>query len=136
MKLDNKLLMAAAIVTILNFHNCTKYEDNPAFSLSTKKSRLVGTWEIVKVGGYSYSSSSDIYFFEFERDGDFEQGYIEDDGSIYAYGGEWEWEDNKKILEIERNSYYGYVLKFQIKKLTNKELKLELNGEEWELEKM
>ena len=134
MKLDNKLLMAAAIVTILNFQSCSKYEDNPAFSLSTKKSRLVGTWEIVKVGGYSYSSFSDTYFFEFERDGDFEQGYIEEDGSIYAYGGEWEWEDSKKTLEIE--NYYGYVLKFHIKKLTNKELKLELNGEEWELEKM
>ena len=133
MKKTNQLLMTASLVTLLNFQSCTKYDEGPAFSLIPKKSRLVGTWEIVKIDG-NRLTGSDIYFFEFERDGDFEQGYIEDDGSIYAYSGTWEWEDNKEIIEVV--NYYGYILKFEVERLTNDELILELNNEEYELEKM
>ena len=51
----------------------------------------------------------------------------------YTYSGEWEWENNKEEIEIELN---GYVQDFKIKKLTNKELKLEYDNDEWEFEKM
>ena len=55
MKQNNLLLLAATLVTVLNFQSCSKYEDNPAFSLSSKKSRLVGEWEVVRVNGQSSS---------------------------------------------------------------------------------
>ena len=128
MKNNNLLLLAATLVTVLNFQSCSKYDENPAFSLSTKKSRLAGEWEIVKVNGQSsnqYFGPDETYFFEFEKDGDFEFGYTETDYGTtytYSYSGEWEWENNKKEIEIELQ---GYVIDFEIIKLTKKELILE-----------
>ena len=84
---NNLLLLAATIVTVLNFHSCSKYEDNPAFSLSSKNSRLAGEWEVVKINGqtvenyfedyftsyspssYSFDVNADITW-EFDKDGD------------------------------------------------------------------
>ena len=128
MKNNNLLLLAATFVTVLNFQSCSKYEENPPFSLSTKKSRLAGEWEVVKVDGQSssqYFSSDETYFFEFEKDGDFEFGYTETyNGSTYtySYSGEWEWENNKEQIEIELQ---GYVIDYEIIKLTKNELILE-----------
>jgi hypothetical protein len=144
MKKNNLLLLAATLVTVLNFQSCSKYEENPPFSLSTKKSRLAGEWEVVKVDGQSssqYFGSDETYFFEFEKDGDFEFGYTETyNGSTYtySYSGEWEWENNKEQIEIELQ---GYVIDYEIIKLTKKELILEdksgiLFDGEIELEKM
>ncbi|MDG1797875.1 MAG: lipocalin family protein [Flavobacteriales bacterium] len=140
-KQTNLLLLAATLVTILNFQSCSKYEENPAFSLSTKKSRLVGEWEVIKVDGQSSSQYFGVgytYTFDFEKDGDFEFGYTYTNGSYtnsYSSSGEWEWENNKEEIEIEIN---GYVVDFEIIKLTKKELILESanGGEEWEFEKM
>ena len=128
MKNNNLLLLAATLVTVLNFQSCSKYDENPAFSFSTKKSRLAGEWEIVKVDGQTsnqYFGPRYTYFFEFEKDGDFEFGYTETDYGTtytYSYSGEWEWENNKKEIEIELQ---GYVIDFEIIKLTKKELILE-----------
>ena len=138
MKQDNLLLLAATLVTVLNFQSCSKYEDNPAFSLSSKKSRLVGEWEVVRVDGQSssqYFGPGYTYTFEFESDGDFEYGYTYTDGVntySYSYSGEWEWENNKEEIEVELN---GTIMDFKIKKLTNKELKLEYDNVEMEFEK-
>ena len=144
MKKNNLLLLAATLVTVLNFQSCKKYEENPPFSLSTKKSRLAGEWEVVKVDGQSssqYFGSDETYFFEFEKDGDFEFGYTETyNGSTYtySYSGEWEWENNKEQIEIELQ---GYVIDYEIIKLTKNELILEDKSSiifegEIELEKM
>jgi len=144
MKKNNLLLLAATLVTVLNFQSCSKYEENPPFSLSTKKSRLAGEWEVVKVDGQSssqYFGSDETYFFEFEKDGDFEFGYTETDYGTtytYSYSGEWEWENNKEEIEIV---IQGYVIDYEIIKLTKKELILEdksgiLFDGEIELEKM
>ena len=140
-KQTNLLLLAASLVTVLNFQSCSKYEKNPAFSLSTKKSRLVGEWEVIKVDGQlssQYFGVGYTYTFDFEKDGDFEFGYTYTNGSYtnsYSSSGEWEWENNKEEIEIEIN---GYVVDFEIIKLTKKELILESanGGEEWEFEKM
>jgi hypothetical protein len=144
MKKNNLLLLAATLVTVLNFQSCSKYDENPAFSLSSKKSRLAGEWEIVKVDGQSsnqYFGPNETYFFEFEKDGDFEFGYRETyNGNTYtySYSGEWEWENNKEEIEIE---FQGYVIDYEIIKLTKKELILEdksgiIFEGEIELEKM
>jgi hypothetical protein len=140
-KPTNLLLFAATLVTVLNFQSCSKYDENPPFSLSTKKSRLVGEWEVVKIDGQSsnqYFGPGYTYTFEFEKDGDFEFGYTYSYGSYtnsYSSSGEWEWENNKEEIEVEINCY---VLDFEIIKLTKKELILESQngGEEWEFEKM
>ncbi|MBU3660524.1 MAG: hypothetical protein FGM14_11665 [Flavobacteriales bacterium] len=41
-----KLAFIALIITLLS--SCNKYEEGPNFSLSSKKSRLVGEWKLVK----------------------------------------------------------------------------------------
>jgi hypothetical protein len=144
-KPSNLLLLAATLVTVLNFQSCSKYDENPAFSLSSKKSRLVGDWEVVKLDGQSsnqYFGPGYTYTFEFEKDGDFEFGYTYSYGTYtYSYNlnGEWEWENNKEEIEIEIN---GYVIDFEIIKLTKQELILEdksgqvFSGGEIEFEKM
>ena len=144
-KPSNLLLLAATLVTVLNFQSCSKYDENPAFSLSSKKSRLVGEWEVVKLDGQSsnqYFGPGYTYTFEFEKDGDFEFGYTYSYGTYtnsYSYNGEWEWENNKEEIEIEIN---GYVIDFEIIKLTKQELILEdksgqgFSGGEIEFEKM
>ena len=50
----------------------------------------------------------------------------------YSQAGEWEWEDGKEVIEIEMNSY---IMDYEIKKLTNNELKLVIDNQEIELEK-
>lgn len=143
------LLLAAAAVTILNFESCKKYEDGPAFSLRSKKARLTGEWELVKINGqspeqyYGYSSfySLDIEW-EFESDNDFKStmSYSYNNGSYsysysYSYKGEWEWEDNKEAIEISLDGYSSSD-EYEIKRLTNKELTIEYeNNVEWEFEK-
>lgn len=138
MNTNNKLLLAATLVTVMNFQSCSKYDDNPAFSLRTKKSRLVGEWEVVRIDNQTpsqYFGPGYTYTFEFESDGDFEMGYSYSYGSYsysYSQAGEWEWEDGKEVIEIEVNSY---IMDYEIKKLTNNELKLVIDNQEIELEK-
>tara|TARA_B100001093_G_scaffold408404_1_gene397241 strand:+ start:2806 stop:3243 length:438 start_codon:yes stop_codon:yes gene_type:complete len=139
---NSTLLLAAAAITVLNFQSCSKYEDGPAFSIRTKQGRLVGKWEVVKVGGQNsnaYFGAGYTYYFEFESDGDFEMSYDYTYNGLtysYSYDGEWEWENNKSQIEIEMN---GSKSEFDIKKLTNSEMTLEYsNGnttQEWEFEK-
>lgn len=135
--------MLAAVVTILNFSSCSKYEDGPNFTLRTKKARLTGEWEVVKMSGQDLDVGYEVEF-EFEKDGDFKYTYGYSSGGSsysysysYSYSGEWEWEDSKEDIEIKLNlDGYSYNMDFKILRLTNKELVLEdVSGDEWELEK-
>jgi hypothetical protein len=156
---NSTLLLAAAAITVLNFQSCSKYEDGPAFSLRTKKGRLVGDWELVKINGQNpetYMSSSsgswstvvsnvDIEW-EFESDGDWkrkaswERTYNSSYGSYGSYTqnvdyvdrGEWEWDNNKEEVEIE---YDGYSYDYDILKLSNSELVLDYNDVQFKFEK-
>ena len=162
---QSTLLLAAAAVTILNFESCKKYEDGPLFSLRSKKARLTGEWELVKIngqnpneylsnnGGYSYYNSNRVITnfsseWDFEDDNDFSRNtsYTETTSYTNWYGytqtnvndynnsetGDWDWEDNKEDIEIRAN---GVISEYEILKLTNKELKLEYGGTEFEFEK-
>ena len=147
MNTDSKsiVLLTLAAVTILNFQSCKKYDEGPSFSLISKKGRLTGEWEVVKIDGQSYNSYNGAdpgtnyeMFWEFESDGDFKMtmsysypGYSYSD----SYKGEWEWENDKEEIEIKIDNS-NYSIDFEILKLTNKELILEDNyGQEWEFEK-
>lgn len=134
------LLMIASVVTILNFSSCSKYDDGPNFTLRTKKARLTGEWEVVKMGGQNLDAGYELEF-EFEKDGDFKWTYGYSSGGSsysYTYSGEWEWEDDKEDIRISVNDggSYSYNIDYKILRMTNKELVLEdTYGDEWELEK-
>ncbi len=131
------MLMAATLVIVLNFSSCGKYEDGPAFTFRSKKGRLSGEWEIVKVGNQTISGYEVVW--EFEKDGDWSQNFSYSYGGStysYTYNGDWEWKSSKEELEISYNDG-GTVnsQRFEILRLTNKELWLEdEQNEKWELE--
>jgi hypothetical protein len=117
-------------------YSCSKYDDGPFFSLRTKKGRLVGEWELDKViqNGQTQSLDSDYdIIWEFERDGDFEQT-LEYGSYSYGYNGDWEFDNNGEELEIEINEYGTQT--YEINRLTNNELWIEINdgGDKRELE--
>ncbi len=131
MKMNKKLMLAATVVIMLNFSGCGKYEDGPFFSLRPKKARLVGEWEVVEINKEKPDEGSKI-IMEFEKDGDFSLSYFYSSYSE-SYLGEWEWEDNKKTVEIEVD---GEKSELEILRLTNDELWFEdENNNEWQLEK-
>ena len=127
--------MAATLVVVLNFASCSKYEDGPSFSLRTKKGRLTGEWEVVKIGTQTAQGNYEIVC-EFSKDGSWSQTYSYSYGGqsySYTYNGNWEWASNKEDLRIIDTD--GDVEQFKIKRLTNKELWLEDNtSTKWELE--
>ncbi len=108
-KTSKKLMLAAAVVIMLNLNSCGKYDDGPAFSLKTKTSRLVGEWEIVEINGVNQTSNTS---FEFDDDGDFSvNSSYSYNGSNYNYSskGEWEWEDGKEITEWRFYLHYFFL---------------------------
>jgi hypothetical protein len=151
--------MAAVAVTVFNFHSCSKYEDNNGLSLRSKTGRLTGTWEVVKINGqspsvyfanalnaYGYNVSTDIDMeWEIESNNDISNelsGTINISYGSYSYNtpintadnGEWEWGTNKESIEVDWNT--AGSVEFEIKKLTNSEMKLENeSGVEYEFEK-
>jgi len=142
-KMSQKLLLAAALVTVLNFQSCKKYDDGPTFSLKTKKSRLTREWEVVKVydekgvqvfpyTGFGYSVD---FNFEFLKDGDFVESFAYSYGSYsysYSYKGTWEFSSNKEDLIIDIDNS---VEKWHITRLTKKELNFtDSDDYEWELD--
>lgn len=133
MKIENNLLMAAALVTVVNFSSCKKYEDGPSLSLRTKKSRLTGEWEVVRVGNQSFPYNGYSLEMEFDKDGDLDFKYSYGTYS-YSYKGDWEFSGDKEELEL---SFDGQITDFEILRLTNKELWLEEpnSNQEWRLEK-
>ena len=151
---NKKVLVVSSLVTILNFHSCKKYEENPNLVLSTKKSRLIGEWEVVKVDGepienyfnnlFSNTNINVDYLnwtWDFEKDQDLDQdltmiysySYTNYNGNSYSYTDtstqfitmNWEWEDKKSVIEIEQSSSYSTIRNdYEILKLTSSELKL------------
>ncbi|MCF8297194.1 MAG: lipocalin family protein [Saprospiraceae bacterium] len=119
--LNRKLMLAAAVVIMLNFNSCGKYDDGPKFSLKTKTSRLVGEWEVVKVDGDKITDAD--FILEFEKGGDFKATYTyEDYGSTYTdvYDGEWEWDSKKEVIKVDFDD--GYNADWEVMRLTNDEL--------------
>jgi len=100
---QNKLFLAASLVTILNFNSCSKYEEGPAFSLIPKNNRLFGEWELVKMDGETiedyfnnlygsgyYGNSMQFneveWIWDFEKDQDLDQHLFAVYTSSYNYG--------------------------------------------------
>ena len=135
----NKNNVIALTLVMMISYSCSKYDDGPFFSLRTKKGRLVGEWELDKLiqNGQTQSLDSDYdIIWEFERDGDFEQT-LEYGSYSYGYNGDWEFDNNGEELEIEINEYGSQT--YEINRLTNNELWIEINDggdkTEYEFEK-
>ena len=128
-KFSKKLMLAAAVVILLNFSNC-KYDDGPAVSLLTKTMRLTGEWEVVEIDNENLDDVR--VYLEFEKDGDFtiRASY---DGYSYSIEGDWEWESGKDVVEV---TVEGDKEEYEILRLTNKELWFEdEDNQEWQCEK-
>lgn len=126
---NKKMMLAAAVVIMLNISSCKKYDDGPAFSLKTKTARLTGEWEVVEVENQAPNGKMTM---EFDKDGDFTFEYSYD-GSNYSSNGEWEWESGKESVELEIDNE---KTEWEILRLTNKELWFEdEGGNEWQCEK-
>lgn len=115
MKTYFKIAFVATFILTLFLSGCGKYDDGPGFSLRSKKARLTGEWEVVEVDG---DDVKDGAVYEFLKDGTFEV----DHGSWDAEG-EWEWEDGKRVIELDYDD--GGKYEWEILRLTNKELWIE-----------
>lgn len=113
----NTLFLAATVITVLNFQSCSKYEDGPKFSLRTKKARLAGEWEVVRIGNETYPQNGYSLEMTFEKDGDFEFNYSYGTYS-YGYQGDWEFSSDKEELEV---TIENQINTWEILRLTNKE---------------
>lgn len=129
---NDKLLLAAALITVINFSSCKKYEDGPTLSLRTKMSRITGEWEVVRIGNQSFPYGGYSLEMEFDKSGDITYTYSYGTYS-YSYSGDWEFSNDKEEIEL---TFDNNIQELEILRLTNDELWLEdPQNQEWRLEK-
>ncbi len=125
---QKKKILAAAGVTAVVVSSCGKYEDGPNFSLLSKKSRVVGTWDMKtltdsQTGATDNFCQNGAYCVEITMDKDNKLTQKISDGSYsYTYTGTWNFNDDKTQLIWTTPSY---TTSYEIKRLTNKELWLD-----------
>jgi hypothetical protein len=131
MKNKKKIAYASlAGVAALSVTSCGKYEDGPKFSLLSKKSRMVGTWDVIsntdsQTGATENYCQNGNYCIEITMDKDNKLTQNLSDGSYsYTYSGTWDFNSDKSELLW---TIGGYTQKYEIKRLTNKELWLDDN---------
>ncbi|MDH4472535.1 MAG: hypothetical protein QE487_07985 [Fluviicola sp.] len=119
-----KLLGFVAILgaTILSTPSCGKYEEGPGFSLLTKKSRLVGDWDLKEtVYGSLTTADTDDDILTFEKDGTVKAT----DGST-TISGTWEFTSDKEKVRTTYEIFGTPVsADFTILRLKSKELWLQ-----------
>lgn len=104
-------------ITAMGLTACAKYEDGPSFSLRTKKSRLVGDWEVKSVSNETFTSDYS-WSMSFEKDGTMKYT-ISSQGQGYSYTGKWDFTSDKEDLVI--SGFDGESDTVEIRRLTNKE---------------
>ena len=150
-RISNKVLLSGGLATVIGIAGCSKYEDNPAISFSTKTQRLTGDWEVTKFqdsDGLNMIGNGNEMDLEFDKDGDFDMKmlstytYTDYYGNSYTttdldtYSGEWEFSSDKEDLELDFDDNSEYDWDIEISRLTNKELegKLTIEGFGWEFD--
>lgn len=113
------LLLCFSIAVIPFIDGCGKYEEGPAFSLSSKKGRVVNTWKFEKVFGVEKGEDLTSYYtgeyIEFKKDG----SYIWTDGSSSDVG-TWAFAADKEDIVLTGNGTSGGET-YHIIKLKGKE---------------
>ena len=96
--MKRNILVVAVIITAFVLGSCGKYEEGPAFSLKSKKARVVGTWEVEKVlenGKVPLEEGDDLNMtWTFEKDGTNKVNLTF--GQSYSMDMEWKFSDNKE----------------------------------------
>jgi hypothetical protein len=124
-----KLSLIAALGLVVAFAGCKKYEDGPAFSLASAKSRVVNEWKMEKVieNGVdvtsAYAALSPGFSIEFKKDNTYAISYF---GFTLSTAGKWDFDSNKEnLLMTPTGSTTAETNK--ILRLTSKEMWLEGN---------
>lgn len=126
--------MALSLAIALNV-SCSKFDDGPAFSFIPVESRLTGEWVVMEFEGpdanyyNAYLALGYFISFEFEKDGDGRFVYGYDNGVYsyqYGYALDWDLDDNKLELFFD-----GELINFEVQRLTNKEMTLQVENDSW-----
>lgn len=126
---DMKKLFVILVVAALAFSSCGKYEEGPAFSLASKKSRLVNVWQLDKafVDGQEVTLTADDKddYIEFTKDNKVKATWV-NQNQTYTLEGTWEFDDKKENI-ITTYAIMGQTVKdtSKILRLKSKELWLE-----------
>lgn len=122
MKSIRSITLAVLIaVATIGITGCKKYEEGPAFSLRSKKARVVGKWKVEKAwdNGTDITSTYDAlnYRLEFKENGDLVLSRTVA-GITVTSTQKWEFSsDKEKIIIIDGSTRYEN----QITRLKNKE---------------
>jgi len=109
------ILFLSAIIVLFTIAGCKK-EDEP-----TKSELLAKEWKIISVDGESVNEyfDEDEIFLKFETDGDFKITWI-DDGDSEIETGNWNWQNNEELLEVNLDVESDPV-SWELRKLTKTE---------------
>lgn len=129
MKMNNifKALMIPVFVLLLT--NCKKYEEGPAFSLLTKKSRVSNTWELDKYyeNGVDKTNDAVSAFKDFTLIID--KNNMKYSKSFSAFGlipygetGSWKFTSDMESIEFDPENYSLAPYTWKIIKLKNTSL--------------
>ena len=116
----NYLFLSIAVIISLAITSCGKYEDGPGFSLLTKTARMTNKWELKSVDGQTITGGEVVW--DLKKGGEATISY----GGFGTETGTWEFSDDKEDLILE---FDGDASTQKIRRLTNKELWLELDNE-------
>ncbi|MBL4578734.1 MAG: hypothetical protein JKX74_09695 [Flavobacteriales bacterium] len=126
-------LFFASILILTSFASCKKYEEGPAFTLSTKKARVANEWKV----DYAFDFDDNLEVtsdyvgetWEFTKDGE----WTERDSGIIDKTGTWEFVSDKEGLQINRTGTGTSTSVYTILKLKQKEMWLKDKDEELHL---
>lgn len=108
-----KKLFVILVVAAFAFSSCGKYEEGPAFSLASKKSRLVNVWQLDKafVNGQEITLTADDKddYTEFTKDNELKVTWTSQ-GQTVTVEGRWEFDDKKENI-ITEFSIMGQTVK-------------------------
>ena len=132
--MKNKIILSSLLIIAIIITGCKKYEDGPAFSLLSKKQRLIGEWEVTEFKINGIDAIGSIYVdleMTFYADGDCEFDYwLSNDfgGSMNRTKGEWEFSGDKEEVEIDWNDYSIADDEIEITRLTRDEFQGEFSA--------
>ncbi|HQQ94129.1 MAG TPA: hypothetical protein PLQ93_06210 [Bacteroidia bacterium] len=123
MKKTSAMLLLSAGLILGSLSSCKKYEDGPAVSLLSKKTRISGEWtlesymlnEVDKTADYLTAVGAN-YMLEIEKDGSYKVA------GIFADNGTWVFGEDKDDVYFHSGKSGVPEQAFRITRLANKEL--------------
>lgn len=128
-----KKLFIISVVAIFALSSCGKYDDGPAFSLASKKSRVVNTWKLDRqfINGNEQTLTADDKddYTEFTKDGKVKITWVVGSQST-TIEGTWEFDSSKEHLLVKLSyTYFGQTTttttSYKILRLKSNEMWLE-----------